>query len=384
MPTKHSYENVLETFKKYNCELLYDKDEFSKVYINADSKLEIIASCGHKFTISYHFFNRNKNNIICQNCRYNKLSEKMKLYYSKEKLISLHLESDSVKFLTNLIFEHFEVKKTFEGCKADIGIKPKNIFEDKWIGIQIKSTIKKTDVKNHIGYNFSISKEYDNMITICIAYEDKKIWIFENNDIKHIRSGLTIRNNSKYSKFEVCKENLINILLHKYTILTKFTFKELDLPICDKVKLEYEYKTLRENKLTFINFINNDIQGLVYDFKIGNKKIQEKVSSIKNNNREEYIFNLHKICGIKNKNKKRTRQNYKIGDCDIYWFHCKNSTNFYVVPENILIEKGYVGNADGKPKTLTISKTNKNTFWTKEYLFNYDYLDKEKLCKILL
>ena len=44
---------------------------------------------------------------------------------------------------------------------------------------QIKSTIKKTDVKNHIGYNFSISKEYDNMITICISYEDKKIWIFE-------------------------------------------------------------------------------------------------------------------------------------------------------------------------------------------------------------
>jgi hypothetical protein len=222
------------------------------------------------------------------------------------------------------------------------------------------------------------------MITICIAYEDKKIWIFENNDIKHIRTGLTIRNNSKYSKFEVCKEKLINILLYKYTLLTKFTFKELDLPICDKVKLEYEYKTLRENKLTFINFINNDIQGLVYDFKIGNKKIQEKVSSIKNINIESYTFNLHKICGKKNKNKKRTRQNYKIGDSDIYWFHCKNTTNFYVVPENILIEKGYVGNADEKLKTLTISKTNKNTFWTKEYLFNYDYLDKEKLCKILL
>ena len=384
MPIKHSYENVLETFKNYNCKLLHNKDEFNNIYINADSKLQITASCGHTYSISYHRFTRKKDNIICLNCNYINLSEKMNLYYSKEKLISLHLESDSVKFLTNLIFEHFEVKKTFEGCKADIGIKPKNICEDKWIGIQIKSTLKKTDVKNHIGYNFSISKEYDNMITICIAYEDKKIWIFENNDIKHIRSGLTIRNNSKYSKFEVCKENLINILLHKYTILTKFTFKELDLPICDKVKLEYEYKILRENKLTFINFINNDIQGLVYDFKIGNKKIQEKVSSIKNNNREEYIFNLHKICGIKNKNKKRTRQNYKIGDCDIYWFHCKNTTIFYVIPENILIEKNYIGNIDGKPKTLTISKTNKKTFWIKEYLFNYDYLDKEKLCKILL
>ena len=84
------------------------------------------------------------------------------------------------------------------------------------------------------------------------------------------------------------------------------------------------------------------------------------------------------------KNGKRTRQNYKLGDCDIYWLHCKDTTKFYVIPENILAEKGYVGNSDGKPKSLIISKTNKNTFWSKDYLFDYDNLDKDKLCKILL
>lgn len=381
---KHSYEDILTSFKNYNCELLHDKEDFSKVYINADSKLKIMACCGHAYSISHHRFSRNKNNIICQNCRYNKLSEKFKIEHSKEKRNNSQLEGDSIKFLEGLIFAHFEVKRTFEGCKADIAIKPKDVCEDKWIGIQIKTTLKKVNKKNNVGYNFSIQREYENMITICIAYEDNRFWVFENSVIKHIKSILTIRDNSKYNKFEVDKEALINILIDKYAVLTKFAFNELDLPICDKVKLEYEYRKIRENNISFINFINNEHQGESFDFKIGDKKVQEKVSSKRNINRESYIFNLHKMCGIKNKNKNRTRQNYKIGDSHIYWLHCKDRTIFYVVPENILIEKGYIGNADGVPKSLTVSKTNKNTFWINDYLFDYKNLDKDKLCKILL
>ena len=81
---------------------------------------------------------------------------------------------------------------------------------------------------------------------------------------------------------------------------------------------------------------------------------------------------------------KKIRQTYEIGDNDFYWLNCKNTSNFYVIPESILVEKGYLGNYEKKIKSLTISKTNKITFWTKDYLFNYDNLDKEKLCQILL
>ena len=382
MPVKHTYENIFNDFKNHNCELLYDKFEFCKIYINADSKLDIKTSCGHKYSISYHTFTRNKNNVICKNCRYNKLSEKQKISYFENKYKLTQLETDSIDYLKYLIDEEFEFKRTFEGCKADIAIKPKNIINDKWIGIQIKSTLNKVNKQNNIGYNFPIFKQYENMIIICIDYIDKKIWLFENNDIKHVKSTITIRNNSKYSKFEIHKETIISILLNKYEQLDKLPFNELDTPLSNTVKLEYKYRQLRENKLTFINFINNENQCEVYDFKIGNKKIQEKVSSVKNNKIESYSFNLHKM-GSK-KNGKRTRQNYKLGDCDIYWLHCKDTKKFYVIPENILAEKGYVGNSDGKPKSLIISKTNKNTFWSKDYLFDYDNLDKDKLCKILL
>ena len=124
------------------------------------------------------------------------------------------------------------------------------------------------------------------------------------------------------------------------------------------------------------------MEGLVYDFKIGDKKIQEKVGGHLHKNINSYKFCLTKMNGRLNGNKKR--QSYNKVDCDIYWLNCKNTKIFYVIPENILIEKNYISNNDSKLKQLIISKPNKNTFWTKEYLFNYDYLDKEKLCKILL
>ena len=124
------------------------------------------------------------------------------------------------------------------------------------------------------------------------------------------------------------------------------------------------------------------MEGLVYDFKIGDKKIQEKVGGYLHKNVNSHHFSFSKMKGrIEGK---RKRQTYEVGDCDFYWLNCKNTSKFYVIPESILIEKGYIGNSDGKIKSITISKTNKKTFWTEDYFFDYDNLDKDKLCKILL
>jgi hypothetical protein len=73
-----------------------------------------------------------------------------------------------------------------------------------------------------------------------------------------------------------------------------------------------------------------------------------------------------------------------VGDNDFYWLNCKDSSLFYVIPEYMLIEKGYIGNTDGKLKSFVVSNTNEKIFWTKDFKFDYNNLDKEKLCKILL
>ena len=295
------------------------------------------------------------------------------------------IEAKCIDYLKNTLLNKFEFIRLFDGCKADIAIKPKYISPDvdEWIGIQVKSTEKKVKNNTSYGYKFDLSKDYENFIIICICLEDKKSWIFENNLISHIKSGLTISDNSKYNQYKI--ENNIESILENYynnISIKKFILDELNTPGSKNTQTEYEYRKIREDKITFLEFINNEMEGLVYDFKIGDKKIQEKVGGYPHKNINTYHFTFSKMKGrIEGK---KIRQTYEIGDCDFYWLNCKNSSIFYVIPESILIEKRYIGNSDGKIKSITISKTNKKIFWTEDYLFNYENLDKEKLCKILL
>ena len=299
------------------------------------------------------------------------------------KIYKINMEFECIKYLNEMLNQKFIIKKLFDGCKADLALKPKNCDIDEWIGIQIKSTQRKVKNNNSEAYKFDLSKDYENLIIICICLEDNNTWIFENNFVRHIKTTLTISDNSKYNKYKT-DNNIMYILENYYnnSKIKKFKLGELDTPGSKNTQTEYEYRKIREDKITFLEFINNEMEGLVYDFKIGDKKIQEKVGGYPHKNINTYHFTFSKMKGrIEGK---KIRQTYEIGDCDFYWLNCKNSSIFYVIPESILIEKRYIGNSDGKIKSITISKTNKKIFWTEDYLFNYENLDKEKLCKILL
>ena len=112
---------------------------------------------------------------------------------------------------------------------------------------------------------------------------------------------------------------------------------------------------------------------------IGNKKIQEKVGTICKDNINSYSFNLSKHSG--RINGKCCLTPYEKDDNDFYWLNCKNGY-FYVIPQDVLIEKGYVGK-DTKKLKLYVSQTNQNTEWCDEYLFNYDKLEEDGLLEIL-
>ena len=80
-------------------------------------------------------------------------------------------------------------------------------------------------------------------------------------------------------------------------------------------------------------------------------------------------------------NQKTESKCYEKGDNDLYWLNCKNDT-FYVIPEDVLIEKGFLGK-DCKRMKLYVSLTNKNTNWSLEYLFDYNNVDKERLLDLI-
>jgi len=371
-----TYETISSYFESKNCKLCYTKDEFNNYYINNKQKLNYIASCSHENNVSWKNFQSLNQGIICPKCVKINTSKKLQnLYSNGNNLSSLNQELKCTNYFKDLVTYNFTVIKTFDGCKADIVVKPKNEEQDLWLGIQVKTTNKKTE-RNQYYFRLNNGK-YNNCILLCICEEDKKIWLIPYDEVDGLKT-IGIAQKSKYNKYEVTIENLTEKLNYFYNSTNKFNFDTLNTPTNKLQQQELEYRKLRENNIDFIEFKNNEVEGLVYDFKIGEKKVQEKVGSIIHNNPNSFSFNLNKYeCRVDGK---CINQSYKEGDNDLYWLHCKNG-KFYVIPEEELIYHGYIGN-NCKQK-IYVSPTNHNTEWCNKYLFEYDNIDKERLMKIV-
>jgi hypothetical protein len=203
------------------------------------------------------------------------------------------------------------------------------------------------------------------------------MWLIPYEEVEGLKT-IGVAQKSKYNKYEIDKENLIEKLIYYYDENNKFKFDILDTPTSETQRQEQKYRKLRETKIDFITFTNNSMEGLVYDFMIGDKKVQEKVGTIRRNNMDSYSFNLSKYdCRVDGK---CINKCYEKDDNDLYWLNCKNNF-FYVIPENILVEKGFIGK-DCKIK-LYLSSTNKNTEWCDEYMFDYNNVDKVKLLSLI-
>lgn len=372
-----NYQDVVNCFIENNCKLLNTENEFNEIRKNMkNEKYHYIASCGHTHNVFFNVFKNRKTGIVCPKCTIENNKEKSRNSLSINKLKYIEMEFSCIQYLKTLIENDFYIIKAFDCCKADVILKPKNIEKDEWIGIQIKTTS-----KSNRGYGFHLEQNYDDYIIFCICENDKRMWCIPYNDINNIVK-ITIGNyKSKYSKYEVFKENINNILIKAYNDNKKYNFDELDTPINIFQKREKEYRKFREMKIDFIKFDYHNLEGTVYDFMIENIKVQEKVGCfLKEDNR--ILFELCK------KNGTNKCIQYSKGDNHLYWLNCDDKKHFFVIPENILIKNGYVGNIDNihkihfKLPNLNNQFKNLN-FWTHEYLFDYEDINKEKLLNII-
>ena len=371
-----TYEDVVKKFLDKKCLVTMDKEEFILNYKNNNCKIKYNALCGHENNVSYKNFTTLQQGINCPKCVNKNTGLKLKELRSGENKSNLLQEFNCITYIKQLIGDHFMTIKSFDGCKADIVIQKFNIVEDLWLGIQVKTTNKKTE-KNQYYFRLNTGK-YDDCLLFCVCDEDKKMWLIPYEEVKCLKT-IGIAQKSKYNKYEVNKETLIEKLNYYYTLTNKFEFKILDTPTSKSQQQEQEYRNIRETKIDFIKFTNNSMEGLVYDFMIGSKKVQEKVGSVIHENNNSYMFSLSKYdCRIDGKCKNKC---YQEGDNNFYWLNCKNG-NFYVIPEDALIENGYIGK-DCKKEKLYVSPTNQNTEWCNEYLFDYNNVDKEKLLNLV-
>ena len=377
------YEIVVEEFNKRGCLLLNTKEEYYDILkdvYKSSYKLKYTASCGHDHIVFYNVFKSRGTGIKCPSCvnkkTGNDIKEKMK-NNEITKICNMEQEHNFIQIFKNLINNDFDVVKAFDGCLVDIALKPKNINENNWIGIQVKTTNNR-----HLTYSFHMNNNYKDCLLLFYCCEDESMWLVPENIIFNQKKVSIGFNKSKYNIYKITKENIVNKLHELYNITTKFDFDILNTPINIYQQREQEFRKYRESKINFIDFLYDEMEGTAYDFKIGNYKIQEKVSKLNKENR--YLFHICKSNGVTNK--KINHKQYDIGDNDFYWLNCENKITFFVIPEKILIDRGLIGNIK---KSLCIKVTVKDTLhpknsWLQPYMFNYENIDKERLLNTLI
>ena len=377
------YENIIGEFNKNNCTLLTTKEEHIEILNltkKGNYKLNYIASCGHNHIVFYNVFKSRGTGIICPSCKNKQIgNEKKEKIKNNEitKISTIEQENTFITKICDVFHNDFEIIKAFDGCNVDIIFRPKNITEDNWVGIQVKTTNTR-----HLTYGFHINNLYKDCLLLFYCCEDESMWLIPENIIGNQQKVSIGYNKSKYNIYKVTKDNIINKLNELYDVTSKFNYEILNTPNCIYQQREKEFRKYREEKINFIKFNYENMEGTVYDFKIGYLKIQEKVTLISN---DKCRFQLCKNNGIINN--KRNQIQYDIGDNDFYWLNCDNKKTFFVIPEKILIDRGIIGNnADKKLQFIKITVKeilHTKSSWLQPYMFNYENIDKDRLLNIL-
>ena len=100
------------------------------------------------------------------------------------------------------------------------------------------------------------------------------------------------------------------------------------------------------------------------------------------NNKTYNVVSLHKRNGKKTDNN-RNQILYQKGDNDFYWFHIADTTMFYIIPEQIMIDNNYVTNKPNDIKNhRTLNFDSSKNEWLKDYKYDYNNINKEVILKI--
>ena len=366
-----SFYDIYNKFSEVGCELLTTLEEFVENHMTTYSNYRFKATCGHKRSC---IIGNTKivPDMLCKSCSLSKCIENQIQNAKTDGLSNSNIyEYESLCFMKELLDEEFDLEFMDEGCKVDMVIKPKNILDDNWVGVQMKCTNQSTNDEKK-SYRFSIkNNDYSDILIICTCVKDQKIWIVDPSLVKELDViQINEIEGSKYYKFKVSLDNFVEKIKNLYDSHSKSKLEILNIAKNASAQKEQEFKKLRESKLNMFNFETPLRNYLVYDFKLNGLKIQEKVAGT---NEPGFQVNLRKGCGNKKK------QAYDKGDNDFYWIHLPDKERFYVIPEGVLIINGFISDNGKEGKmSLYINPSNKNQ-WTYEYLYSYEKLDIEKL-----
>lgn len=375
-----NYNKVKACFEENQCVLLTTLEDFEEKRKNVLKnyyqyvRVEFIGQCSHQSSVVFTNFYLRKTGIRCKECVKRDTTSKLKITnrYANE------IELDGIKIIEEYLSDYYQVQRTKEGCRADLAIKKHTEEKDEWIPVQVKTTIN----NSHGMYSFDLNNtDYSNMLLICVCNMEQKVWIIPYNELcVKVKCNISVK--SKYSKYLVDKSNVYDRIESYMDKIIVSDLKLLMMPPSIQQQKEQTYIQKREAMIPYLPYKYSDIHGTCVDFTINEKKIQEKVLGINKIKKA-----LHTLLRHNNgtNNGKRQFKSYSLGDNDYYWLHSGIDNRFWVIPEMKLFEKGYLSDKDEikikKPLTFKPNYT-PNSIWLKEYEYNYDKDNREKIMKL--
>jgi len=387
-PPKLKIEYVRQYLEDNNCKLL---STFYKEYPNQKQKkkelwINYIATCGHKTSFCFGEFKRKRStrNPIgrnCKDCSHKIANKNTNTRQENKEMYGNPQEQEMVgqeMFLKYVDSNEFDIYNTIEGAHADLLIKPKN--EENWLNIQIKTTMKKRTFDNC--YMFSNTRNYPKFLMVLVCIEEEIIWIMNGNVCCLKPIHLNLSKKGKYSKYLINNDEINDKIKECYfdENYKKTTKEEGCKSLCENYNKERRFFNMRMERLPFLDIEDFKIDNACTDAIINGHKVQDKLAQQEKTNKDRVRASIKKSNGIRNG--KRTKQPYKLGDNDYYWFHLPKPFEnlFYCIPERCLIENGYLKTetCKGRREILFYPKGQKKVLSSpcQKYIFNYDEIDE--------
>jgi hypothetical protein len=376
------YKRIEEKIRGKRCLLLLSEEEFIRLAIPdarnwSGVNLEYNGECGHVCVNTWKIFGKKKQHL-CKECLKKSVSQKMKTKYSclgQETTMCVIQECQFIAKMEELLASDFDFNKTEEGCSADFIIKPKNILDNKWMKVQVKTTLNPC----YGCYSFRTSKDkYTHHLLLCHCISANKYWLIPYNDVSHIsRLNIGLKS-SIYSQYEKADSDVKNAIAYYYKQMELFAFDE-----CMKPKLHSQQRELlyrQKIRDTFTNLILERplYNQSFYDFSVNGVKVQEKIL---------YISGKC-FCAVLQRSSRRwymsAEHAYMLGMNSFYWFHVPNSDIFYLIPELHLYIHKHICTAecsDGWVPLLSIDIRDRDA-WYQEFRYNYKTVDKQRIADL--
>jgi hypothetical protein len=372
-----NYDKVKLCFSKNNCTLITTFEEFEELRKDVLKqsyhfvRVRFIGICLHESSVVFTNFNIRKTGMNCKAC-----TKKNSIELRKHINNTNEIESDGILIIEEYLTPQYEIIRTKEGCLADLAIRKKS--EDKWIPVQVKTTIQKSHGMYSFGFNHN---HYKNMLLICVCISEKKIWIIPYNQIS-ITSRLNISIKSKYNKYIVDSNTVFDTIDGYRSEIVCLYLDTILIPITSLQQREQLYVRKREQRVPFLEYKYPLIQNTCVDVIINGKNVQEKVLGYDDTKK---VLRCRFASHNGKKDGKICNRCYRLGENEYYWLHSSIDNRFWIIPEHILYDKGYLSKQDETLLTKTLcfkSENNITKEWLDVYEYNYDTLNNDIILKI--